>query len=103
MILEHVDIRILPGQQTAFEAAMARGLRTVHTRAKGMRSFQLHKCVESPDRYVMQICWERLEDHMAGYRQSPLSPEFRAIVERHFAQPPVMEHFSLVVMGEGTA
>ena len=100
MILEHVDIRIVPGQQVEFEAAMEHGLRTVHTRAKGMRGYRLDKCIETPERYVMQIWWDRLEDHMVGYRQGPLSPEFRALVERFFAQPPVMQHFEVITQAQ---
>jgi heme-degrading monooxygenase HmoA len=101
MILEHVDIRIVPGQQLDFEAAIERGLRTVHTRAAGMRGYRLDKCIETPERYVMQIWWDRLEDHMVGYRQGPLSPEFRALVERFFTQPPVMQHFEVVTQAQG--
>lgn len=100
MILEHVDIRIQSGRQAEFEAAMERGLRTVMSRAQGMRSYQLHKCMETPERYLMQILWNSLEDHMVTYRQGPLSPEFRAIVEPYFAQPPAMQHFELLVKSE---
>ena len=99
MILEHVDILIEPGRQAEFEAAIERGLRTVHTRAQGMRGYRLDKCIETPGRYVRQITWDRIEDHMVGYRQGPLSPEFRAIVESFFVQPPVMQHFESVTRG----
>ena len=101
MILEIADIRILPGKQVEFEAAIERGLRTVHTRAQGMRGYRLDRCVETPERYVLQVRWERVEDHMVGYRESPLSPEFRAMVRPYFAQPPEFQHFELVVEGEG--
>jgi heme-degrading monooxygenase HmoA len=101
MILEIADIYILPGKQVEFEAAIERGLRTVHTRAKGMRGYRLDKCVESPERYVLQVRWDSVEDHMVTYREGPLAPEFRAMVTSFFSKPPVYQHFELVLQGEG--
>ena len=78
MYLEVADIRIPPGQQAAFEEA-----------------------IESPERYLLMIYWETLEDHTIGFRQSPLFTQWRAIVGPFFAQPPVVEHFTLVAKSEG--
>lgn len=97
MILEHVDIWIKQGENADFEAAIIQGLQTVMSRAVGMRGYKLNRCVESPSRYVMQILWNRIEDHMVTYREGPLSPEFRGMVQSYFAQPPVMQHFELLV------
>lgn len=100
MILEHADIRIHPGQQAEFEAAIERGLRTVIARAQGLRHFEVRKGIESPQRYLLLIHWDTLEAHTVGFRQSPLFAEWRAIVGPFFAQPPVVEHFELVVQGD---
>ena len=96
MILEIADIRIQPGQQAAFDEAIERGLRTVAARAKGMQGYKVNKCIESPERYVLQIFWDTLEDHTVGFRAGPLFAEWRAIVGPFFAQPPLVEHFTLV-------
>ncbi len=96
MILELVDIRIAPGQQAAFDEAIARGVATVASKAKGFRGYSIHKGIESPERYVLQICWDTLEDHTVGFRQSPAFAEWRAIVGPFFAAPPTVEHFSLL-------
>ena len=97
MILEVADIRIAPGKQAEFEAAIERGLRTVIAQAQGMRGFQVHRGIESPERFVLQIQWDTLEAHTVGFRESPLFAQWREIVGPFFAQPPVVEHFSLVV------
>jgi heme-degrading monooxygenase HmoA len=97
MILEIADIRIRPGQQAAFDEAIERGLRTVAARAQGMQGYKVNKCIESPERYVLQIFWATLEDHTKGFREGPLFAEWRAIVGPFFAQPPLVEHFTLVV------
>ncbi len=95
MILELADLRIQPGQQAAFEAAIARGLSDVIARAPGYRGAKVNHGIESPERYVLQIFWDTLEDHTVGFRESPLFAEWRAIVGPFFAAPPVVEHFEL--------
>ena len=96
MILELADIRIQPGQQAAFDAAIVRGVTTVIAKAKGFRGWKVNKGVESPERYLLMIFWDTLEDHTPGFRNSPAFGEWRAIVGPYFASPPVVEHFSLV-------
>jgi heme-degrading monooxygenase HmoA len=96
MVLEIADIHIPPGRNAEFEEAITRGVRTVVAKAAGMRSFQVHKGIESPERYVLLIEWDTLEAHTVGFRESPLFAEWRAIVGPFFAKPPVVEHFNLV-------
>ncbi|NML45886.1 antibiotic biosynthesis monooxygenase [Ramlibacter sp. G-1-2-2] len=96
MILELADIRIQPGQQAAFDEAIERGVRTVIAKAKGFQGFKVNKGVESPERYILQIFWETLENHTVDFRQSPAFADWRAIVGPFFAQPPQVEHFTLV-------
>lgn len=95
MILEIADIRIHPGHNAAFEAAAEQGLSTVFKNAQGFKGGKLNRGIESPERYVLQIFWERLEDHTVTFRQGPLFAEWRALVGGHFAAPPVVEHFTL--------
>ena len=96
MILELADIRIQPGQQAAFDEAIQRGLTTVIAGAKGFQGFKVNKGIESPERYVLQIFWDTLEDHTVGFRESPAFAQWRAIVGPFFAGPPVVEHFVLL-------
>ena len=100
MVLEIADIRIQPGKNAEFEAAIQRGLSTVAARAQGMQGYKVNKCIESPERYVLQIFWNTLEDHTVGFRQGPLFAEWRAIVGPFFAQPPLVEHFTLLAKSE---
>jgi len=96
MILELADIRIQPGQHAAFDAAIERGVTTVIAHAQGYRGYKVNKGIENPERYILQIFWDNLDDHMVGFRQSPAFAEWRAIVGPFFAGPPVVEHFDLV-------
>jgi heme-degrading monooxygenase HmoA len=96
MILEVADIRIQPGQQAAFDEAIQRGLSTVISQAKGFKGWKVNKGVESPERYLLMIFWETLEDHTVAFRGGPLFAQWRAIVGPFFASAPVVEHFTLL-------
>jgi heme-degrading monooxygenase HmoA len=96
MILELADIRIQPGQNAAFEEAILRGVTTVIAQARGFQGFKVNRGIENPERYVLTILWETLEDHTEHFRGGPLFPQWRAIVGPFFAGPPVVEHFTLL-------
>jgi heme-degrading monooxygenase HmoA len=96
LILEIADIRIAPGQQAAFEEAVQRGIASVVHRAQGFAGWKVNHSIESPERYVLMIFWQTLEDHTLHFRGGPLFAEWRAIVGPYFAAPPVVEHFTLV-------
>lgn len=96
MILELADIRILPGKQAEFDAAIQRGLEQVISKAKGFQGYKINKGIESPERYLLTIFWETLENHTVDFRQSPDFQAWRAIVGPYFAVPPTVEHFTLL-------
>jgi heme-degrading monooxygenase HmoA len=96
MILELADIRIQPGQQSAFDEAIRRGLDTVISKARGFRGYKVNKGIESPERYLLMIFWETLENHTVDFRGSAAFSEWRAIVGPFFSQPPQVEHFTLL-------
>ena len=96
MILEQADITIAPGQQAEFDAAIAHGVATVISKAEGFRSARVHKGIESPERYLLLIEWETLENHTVDFRESAAFQQWRAIVGPFFAKAPVVEHFTFV-------
>lgn len=96
MILEIADIRIKPGQQAEFDSAIQRGLEQVIRKAKGYIEHRVDKCIETPERYVLMIFWETLENHTIDFRGSPAFQEWRGIVGPFFAAAPNVEHFTLL-------
>jgi heme-degrading monooxygenase HmoA len=100
VILEIADIRIPPGKQAEFDAAIQHGIATVVSTAKGFRGFKVNKGIELPERYILQIFWDTLENHTVDFRQGPLFLQWRAIVGPFFVAPPVVEHFTLVAKSD---
>jgi heme-degrading monooxygenase HmoA len=93
MIVEVADFLIRPGTEDAFDADIARGVQTVIAHASGYLRHQILRGIESPQRFLLVIEWETLEDHTEGFRGSEAFARWRAIVSPYFARPPQVEHF----------
>ncbi|MEH3086037.1 MAG: antibiotic biosynthesis monooxygenase [Xylophilus ampelinus] len=96
MILEVADLRIQPGKQVEFETAIKHGVTSVIAKAQGFIDYKVHHSIESPERYLLMIEWETLENHTKDFRESPAFADWRSIVGPFFAQPPQVEHFALI-------
>lgn len=96
MILELADIRIQPGTQEQFDAVIEGAIAKTIAKATGYLGHQVHKGIESPERYVLTVRWNTLENHITDFRGSPAFTEWRGIVGPFFAAPPTVEHFSLL-------
>ena len=93
MVLELADLRIQPGRQAEFEAALRRGVEEGIARAEGFLAYRVEHGIESPGRYLLLIEWATLESHTVGFRASPAFARWREIVGPFFAAPPQVEHF----------
>lgn len=100
MILELADIRIAAGKNADFDAAIVRGIDTVISKAKGFRGYKVNRGIESPERYLLMIFWDTLENHTVDFRESPAFAQWRTIVGPFFAQPPQVEHFTLLAKSQ---
>ena len=96
MILEHAPLDVIPGQEFAFEAAFG-AAQAIISASPGFRSLRLSRGVERPNRYLLLVEWERLEDHTQGFRGSPEYERWRQLLH-HFYDPfPTVEHYETVV------
>ncbi len=98
MVLEHAVITVTPGTETQFEAALGEA-RSVIAASHGFRSLALHRVIETPDRYVLLVEWETLEDHITGFRNSEAFTRWRALIGPYFDSPPVVDHLTQVDIG----
>jgi len=95
MILEHAALNVVPGKESTFEDAFSRAKEIIASMA-GFRSLRLSRCVEQPNRYLLLVEWDRLEDHTEGFRGSPEYKQWRALLH-HFYDPfPTVEHYQVV-------
>ena len=96
MIIEVAHIKVLPGHEADFEAAVAEAV-AVFGQAKGCLGLHLQRCIESPLEYEAIIRWQTLEDHMVGFRESDLFQQWRALVAPHFDGPPEVKHYEVAM------
>jgi len=94
MILEVAILDVKPQQNKAFEATFEKA-QLIISSMKGYISHQLQHSIENPNRYILLVNWETLEDHTVGFRESAEYQEWRALLH-HFYEPfPEVEHFTL--------
>ena len=92
MILEHAVLDVVQGEERRFEEAFEQA-RTIIAAMPGFGSLRLERCVETPSRYLLLVEWDRLEDHIEGFRGSTEYLEWRRLLH-HFYDPfPAVEHY----------
>jgi heme-degrading monooxygenase HmoA len=93
MILELVILDVRGGEAEEFEQAFEEA-KPIVAASPGFEHLELRRCVETPNRYVLLVGWETLEDHMEGFRKSPEFERWRELLH-HFYEPfPTVEHFT---------
>ena len=97
MILEVAVLDVKPSQSQDFEAAFGQAQETISS-MKGYISHQLQKCIEKPDRYILLVNWQSLEDHTQGFRGSAAYQEWRRLLHHFYDPLPEVEHY-VAVMG----
>jgi heme-degrading monooxygenase HmoA len=98
MIVEIAEIEAKPGEEAAFEAAVAKAI-PLFRRSKGCRAMELQRGIEKPAKYRLVVMWETLDDHVTHFRGSEEFQEWRRLIGPHIASAPVVEHTSVAVFG----
>jgi heme-degrading monooxygenase HmoA len=98
MIFEIAEIRIKPGTQAEFEAAVSQAA-PLFKRARGCHSMRLERGIETPESYRLVVGWETVEDHMVHFRESDDFQQWRQLAGGFFATAPQVCHVTTVVTG----
>ena len=59
----------------------------------GFESIKIHRCIETPNRYLLLVTWNNIEDHNIGFRQSDRYPEWRKPLHHFYDPVPLVEHY----------
>ncbi len=95
MVLEVVNVNIIPGKEAEYEAALAEAWKVV-ARAPGFVSFEVKRCIERPSRYILLINWKTIEAHMEGFRNSPDFQVWRGMVQHLYDGAALVEHYTTI-------
>lgn len=96
MIREHALLSVRPGAEAEFEATFERTAPLIAA-TPGFLGLTLSRCLERPGAYPLLVQWERLEDHVDGFRGSSRYEEWRDLLHGFYDPFPVVEHFTTVV------
>jgi heme-degrading monooxygenase HmoA len=97
MILEAAILSVKPGEEAAFETAL-RAARPLIAATPGFRGIAVRRCLETPNRYLLLVDWEKLEDHTLGFRGSDRYPKWRAMLHHFYDPMPLVEHYGASVI-----
>jgi len=96
MILEHAVLDVVPGEEQRFQDAFAEA-KAIIASMPGFRSLRLDRCVERHSRFLLLVEWDRLEDHVDGFRRSGEYQRWKALLH-HFYDPfPTVEHYESLI------
>jgi heme-degrading monooxygenase HmoA len=94
MVVEIAIIEAKPGEADAMREGLTRA-RDVIERSPGYRGSAFQQSIERPERFVLYIRWDTIEDHTEGFRKGALFPEWRANWAQHMAGPPDVLHYNV--------
>jgi heme-degrading monooxygenase HmoA len=96
VILEVAILDVKPGLATEFETAF-KTASTIIASMPGYSSHELQRCLETTNRYILLVRWQKLEDHTIGFRQSPEYQEWRSLLHNFYDPFPTVEHYEIVL------
>ena len=98
MIVEYVRYTIDEGRAEAFEAAYARAAPSLDASPHCL-AYELSRCVEAPESYVLRIEWDSVEGHMQGFRRSAEFAAFFAAIRPYVGDIAEMRHYAPTAVG----
>ncbi|MFI1706278.1 group II truncated hemoglobin [Streptomyces griseoruber] len=101
--VEYIRYRIPEERSAEFLAAYTRA--AVHLAASPhCVDYELARCEEDFEHFILRITWTSTEDHLQGFRKSDLFPAFLAEIRPYVAAIEEMRHYkATAVRGEGSA
>jgi heme-degrading monooxygenase HmoA len=98
MILEMAVLHVKPGRAFEFQEAF-RTAEPIISGTAGHISHELHRCLEDPDRFLLLVRWQTVEDHTRGFRGSPGYERWKELLH-HFYDPfPEVLHYERAAGG----
>jgi heme-degrading monooxygenase HmoA len=91
VILEHVVLRVRPGEEDAFEESARQALPIIES-APGCHGAEFRRQVEDPSVYLLLVRWDSVEAHMA-FRETDLYGAWRELTHPFYVGTLDVTHF----------
>ncbi|MET8469797.1 antibiotic biosynthesis monooxygenase [Streptomyces sp. NPDC006422] len=101
--VEYIRYRIPQERSAEFLSAYTRAARQLEA-SEHCVAYELARCEEDFEHFVLRIEWTSTEDHLKGFRASELFPEFLAQIRPYVGNIDEMRHYApTTVRGRGAA
>lgn len=92
MILEQVVLPVRPGEEAAFEAALAQA-RPLIARQPGFGGMEIRPSLDKAGQYPLLVKWENVDAHRDGFRRSADYQQWRALLHPFYDPVPDVAYF----------
>jgi len=96
MILEVAILFVKKGEENQFEQDFKIAGQYIQS-IKGYIGHSLRKCIEQPNKYILLVDWEKLENHTIGFRSSEQYMEWKKMLHHYYDPFPVVEHYETII------
>lgn len=95
MVVEYIRYRVPAAQGDSFVEAYRRGAEGLLA-SPYLLSYELTRCEEEPDSYIVRMTWTSTEDHLQKFRGSPEFRRFFAEVRSFVNEIEEMRHYQVL-------
>ncbi|MFJ8065311.1 antibiotic biosynthesis monooxygenase family protein [Psychrobacillus sp. NPDC096426] len=95
MVQETMLLEVNPGTQKDFEFAFKKAAVFI-SQAKGCLGYEMQRCVENENKYLVMIKWETIEDHIIHFKNSEAFSEMKELIGPYYLNRPLVEHYEIV-------
>jgi heme-degrading monooxygenase HmoA len=92
MIVEHALLQVQPGDEAAFEAAIAEA-KSLIAASPGFVGLEVRSAIEKRGTYLLLVCWDSIADHREGFRKSERYEQWRALLHQFYDPMPSVDYF----------
>lgn len=101
--VEYIRYRIALDDQLAFEDAYLRASEALAASPECI-DYELARCEEEPERYILRIRWTSIAAHLNGFRKGEHFPAFFGAIRPYVTAIEEMQHYHVTkVTGPGKA
>lgn len=95
MILEVALLDVIEGKENEFEKDFKIAEKYI-LQINGYIKHSLKKCLEEKSKYLLQVEWETLQDHVEGFRNSEQYTEWKKLLHHYYNPFPTVEHYETI-------
>ncbi len=92
MVTEIAVFIAAAGKEDELGTGIIKGLEVIRQHPECI-SANVTRCIEQPERYMLNVNWTSLEAHTEGFRKSPLFPQWRSNINGLFTGTPEVFHY----------